>query len=283
METKTQLSFIIVNYKNSAYLDRCLASIFENVATEKEIIIVNNCSEYSKIFENVKILNISENKGFGNACNIGAKEAQGGILCFLNPDTEIISNDFEKILNCFNARHSCESRNLHNRNTTDSRNRRFLVKPEMTEEIGIIGPKLVDENDNVQEWIAGREITLSDIILNNLGLKRSRKIWESEKGVECAWVSGASMFIRKELFDSLNGFDENFFMYFEDVDLCQRARKLGYKILYYPEFIVRHFGGKSFENKKEQKKYYYSSQDYYFKKHFGKIKAKILKTLRIIS
>jgi GT2 family glycosyltransferase len=255
METNQKISFVIVNYRNSAYLDRCLASIFENVTIEKEIIIVNNCSEYSKIFENVRILNISENKGFGNTCNLGAKEVQGEILCFLNPDTEMISDDFEKIISEFK---------------NDS-------------EVGIIGPKLVVENDNVQEWIAGREISLSDTILNNLGLKRSQKIWESEEKVDCAWVSGASMFIRKELFEKLKGFDENFFMYFEDVDLCQRARKLGYKILYYPEFTIKHFGGKSFDNKKEQKKLYYQSQDYYFQKHFGKIKAKILKTLRIIS
>jgi hypothetical protein len=90
------------------------------------------------------------------------------------------------------------------------------------------------------------------------------------------------MFIRKELFEKLKGFDENFFMYFEDVDLCRRVRNLGYKILYYPEFIIKHFGGKSFDSKKEQQELYYKSQDYYFQKHFGKIKVNLLKLIRMI-
>lgn len=253
MENKPEISFIIVNYKDNPYLNGCLASIFKNAATiNKEIIIVNNCSKYSDTLENIKILEISENKGFGNACNIGAREAQGDILCFLNSDTEIVSSDFEKIVSEFND----------------------------NPKIGIIGPKLIGNDNIVQEWSAGREINLSDIILNNSGIKRSKKVWESKEKIKCDWVSGACMLIKKDLFNRLNGFDEKFFLYFEDVDLCKRAGDLNYKILYFPEFTIKHFGGKSFENKKEQKKYYYSSQDYYFQKHFGKMKPVILKLLR---
>jgi N-acetylglucosaminyl-diphospho-decaprenol L-rhamnosyltransferase len=255
METKPQISFIIVNYKSEGYLKRCFASIFKNAEnSEKEIAIVNNCDDLISASENVRIINIPENKGFGNACNIGAKGAKGKILCFLNSDTELISNNLEKIISEFQS----------------------------NKKVSIIGAKLVDENRNIQEWCAGKEITLSDIIGNNLGFKRSKKIWESKNPVECAWISGACLFIRKELFEKLNGFDENFFLYFEDIDLCKRARNLGYKILYHPEFIVKHFGGKSFNSEKKQKKLFYESQDYYFQKHFGRIQAKIIKMLRKI-
>ncbi len=246
-----QISFIIVVHKGRVYLERCLASVFKNCENiRKEIIIVNNGDELLSASEDVRIIS-AENKGFGNACNLGAKEALGDILCFLNPDTEILTN-IKEPTKYFNANN----------------------------DIGVIGAKLVDEKDDIQEWCAGKEINLLDIICNNLGFKRSKEIWESKKEIDCAWVSGACLFIQKELFQKLNGFDENFFMYFEDIDLCKRAKKSGYKIIYYPEFIVKHFGGKSFENKKEQKKIYYTSQDYYFQKHFGKMKHNLLKLIR---
>jgi GT2 family glycosyltransferase len=252
MEKKQQISFIIVNHKSDQFLEKCLKSIRNKFSdSKKEIIVVNN-SDYSSGFsDNLKIIR-SSNFGFGSACNLGAKESLGDILCFLNPDTGIISNDFPKIISEF----------------------------ENNPKLGIIGPGLVDENGSVQDWSAGKEISLLDIIGNNLGFQRSRKIWTSEKKVECAWVSGACLFIRKELFEKLNGFDEKFFLYFEDIDLCKRALNSDYQVLYYPEFAIKHLGGKSFGSKKEQKKHYYSSQDYYFQKHFGKIRYFLLKIIR---
>ena len=255
METNQKISFVIVNYKSKEYLEKCVSAILESTKNIKKEITVVNINDTLILSDNIKLINISENKGFGSACNLGAKTASGDILCFLNPDTEIISDDFEKIIYEF----------------------------EKNSEIGIIGPRLVDEKNKVQKWTAGKEINLSDIILNNLGSERSKKIWESKENIGCAWVSGACMFIKKESFEKLSGFDENFFMYFEDVDLCKRARNLGYKILYYPEFIIKHFGGKSFENRKEQKELYYKSQDYYFQKHFGKIRTNLLKLIRMIT
>lgn len=250
MEIK--ISFIIVNYKSRELLEKCISSIKRTALSfSHETIIVSNDGEVFN-FPEIKTINLENNLGFGVGCNAGAKIAQGEILCFLNPDIEIISNDFQKIISEF----------------------------ENDPKLGIIGPKLVTENNKVQEWGAGKEINFFDIIGNNLGFKRSRKIWTSEKRVECAWVSGACLFIKKNLFERLNGFDEKFFLYFEDIDLCKRIKKFGYKIIYFPKFVIKHFGGRSFENKKYQKKYYYSSQDYYFQKHFGKIHYFLLKITR---
>jgi GT2 family glycosyltransferase len=253
MEKEPQISLIIVSHKSQDSIGQCIESVFKRARNiEKEIIVVGNGNETINLSENIKVINLPENKGFGTACNAGARFAKGKYLCFLNPDTELMSDNLEKIISEF----------------------------EKDEKRGIIGPKLIGENNKIQEWSAGKEINLWDIVGNNLGIKRSHKIWESREKKECAWVSGACLFIQRELFEKLKGFDKKFFLYFEDIDLCRRARKLGYKILYYPEFSVRHFGGKSSQNKKEQKKLYYKSQDYYFEKHFGKITSNLLKLLR---
>lgn len=237
------ISFIIVNYQSEKYLLKCVSSIKEKIlGVNYEVIIINNDNNDLgvELPSDIKLINKGKNIGFGAGCNLGARSAQGEILCFLNPDTEIVSENIFDLLNEFNK---------------DKR-------------IGIIGPKLITEDGRVQEWIAGKEITILSTLLNNLGHKRDKKIWESEISVECAWVSGAAMFIKKDIFQNFGGFDEKFFMYFEDIDLCRRACQLGYKVLYFPDFQIRHFCGKSFCHKKKQKKYYHASQYAYFKKCF---------------
>lgn len=266
------LSFIIVNYQSEKYLENCVSSIKEKVlGVDCEIIIVNNDSENleaqlpKEVLGGVSLINTGRNVGFGAANNIGVKIAKGEILCFLNPDTILLAENIGELL------------------------RQFKKDPK----VGIIGPKLVNSENKVQWWCAGKEVTIGSIILNNLGYKRDKKIWESSEKIECAWVSGAALFIRKDLFinipqspfskgESAGGFDENFFMYFEDIDLCKRARIAGYKVLYYPDFVIKHFGGKSFFDRKRQKKYFFESQDYYFRKHFNALTAKAVKFFRII-
>lgn len=248
-----KISIIIVNYQSEEYLAKCISSVREKIlGVEYEIIVVNNdetplSSPLSKggiQGVDIQVFNIGKNIGFGAACNAGARSARGEILCFLNPDTEIVSNDIQDLLSEFNKNNK----------------------------LAIIGPRLVVKTPQwgvlTQEWIAGKEVTVLSTLLNNLGHKRDQKIWESKTPVECAWVSGAAMFIRKDIFQKLGGFDEQFFMYFEDIDLCRRAREIGYKVLFFPEFVAKHFGGKSFLDKKIQKKYYHSSQCRYFWKRF---------------
>ncbi len=236
METEPQISFIIVNFRSKKYLSSCINSIRNN-CSNFEIIIVNNDNDFFD-YPDAQIIN-SENKGFGSACNLGAKTARGKILCFLNPDTEVLNNP-KKIIEYFNAE----------------------------EKTGIIGAKIVDTDNKTEKWCAGCETTFWNLIRNNIGLPKSKKIWNSSKTIECGKVSGCSLFIKKDIFDSIGGFDEKFFMYFEDEDLCKRIRQKGFRVIYFPEFSVKHLGGKSFSSKFKQKKYFYKSMFYYFKKHF---------------
>lgn len=265
-----KLSFIIVNYKSREYLNRCVASIFKNVrGVDFEIIVVNNDEESisknsffipfslssgslkrEQFFEKVKVVEVSKNKGFGSSCNNGVKKAGGEILCFLNPDTEILSDNIKELLS------------------------------EFIESVGVVGPKVIDESGEMQKWSVGKNIDLIEVLKNNFGFSESKKVWESDKKMEPDWVTGATMLIRKNLFLKLGGFDEKFFLYFEDIDLCKRAQKAGKSIIYFPKFKVKHIGGKSSRNKKEQKKEYYKSQDYYFEKWYGKKTSWLLGFLR---
>ncbi len=252
-----ELSFIIVNYQSREYLEKCIPSIFDCAQNvEFEIIVVNNDKSRIKFkttkLEKIKIIEVNENVGFGRGCNLGAKKAQGEILCFLNPDTEIISENISDIIAEFKK----------------------------NDRVGIIGPKIIEKNGEIQKWIAGEEVNLKKVLKNNLGIIDDKKIWLSEKKQKVAWVTGAVLFGRRKLFEKINGFDEKFFMYFEDIDLCKRMKKSGFDILFFPRFAVRHLGGGSVKNRLVQKKAYYKSQDYYFQKWFGKKSCYLIKFLR---
>ncbi|KKR21825.1 MAG: hypothetical protein UT50_C0003G0006 [Candidatus Moranbacteria bacterium GW2011_GWA2_39_41] len=256
MQNSNKLSIIIVNYHSEKYLDKCLSSIYGVWGQDLEIIIVNNdiAESLQNIIEKfpaVKIIQQKENVGFGRAHNAGAQITKGKYLLFLNPDT-IIVNDATDILNKF----------------------------EQDNSVGIIGAKLVNSEGKNQSWSVGYEATLWNILKNKLGFPESRRIWESAQTQEVEWTSGGSMFIRKEIFAEVGGFDEKFFLYFEDMDLCKRVCKIGKKVLYFPSVRIEHIEGGSVENKNKQKKDYYASQDYYFSKHFGLIQSVLIRLLR---
>ncbi|OGI33437.1 MAG: hypothetical protein A2271_03475 [Candidatus Moranbacteria bacterium RIFOXYA12_FULL_35_19] len=239
------ISIVIVNYHSEKHLIKCLYSIYKHSFKEDfEIIVVNNdqkdkIKELIQKFPEVKIYQNEKNLGFGAGNNVGARIAKGDILLFLNPDTEIISKNIEDVLSLF----------------------------EQDDKVGIIGSQLRLDENKIQPWSVGYEISLLNLIKNNLGLMSSQDIWQAKEKVEVDWVSGAALFIRKDIFEKTSGFDEKFFMYFEDMDLCVRIKKLEKKVLYYPNFEVRHLGGESYQQKKLQKKDYYRSQEYYFKKN----------------
>ena len=242
-----KLSVIIVNFNGQAYLDKCLSSVFKNdqKKSDFEIIMVDNSGELNseKISpgRQIHLLKPGKNIGFGSAANLGAQVSQGEVLLFLNPDTEIAPDFFSKALEIFRQR----------------------------PDIAVLGPKIVDANGKIQKWSVGREVNFWDLLGNNLGFPRSQKIWENGKNQKVDWVSGTALFIRQKFFNRVKGFDENLFLYFEDIDLCRRVRRKKGKIAYFPRLAVKHLGGQSFSSREAQKKYYYISQDHYFKKHFG--------------
>lgn len=257
-KTTPQISFIIVNFASREVLPSCLASIGKISDISKEIILVNNDSQPLDLPETIpcprKIIQSPRNLGFGAGVNLGSRSASGRYFFFLNPDAEIISADLQRVIREF----------------------------ESGSQVAIMGAKIIDDHGKTQDWIAGTSITPWQIIKNNLGLDHNAWIKKQKEKLSVDWVSGGAMLIRKDVFQQLGGFDENFFLYWEDVDLCRRARKLDYGILYFPALAVRHRGGQSFSGPKKQKEYYYSSQDYYLQKHFGSFSSGLIKMLKII-
>ncbi|MEI7890517.1 MAG: O-antigen ligase family protein [bacterium] len=252
------ISVIILNYKSQRYLPACLKSLekFLQEISHEIIIINNDQSQITSIATNnkIKIVQNDINFGFAKACNIGAKIANGNTLLFLNPDTKILQGKAKSIIDTLN-------------NT----------------QIGAASPTILSTDGKIQKWSNGFVINLWTIARNNLGLSKDKKLWSNSSKSNPDWISGVAMFIKKNTFDKLCGFDENFFMYFEDVDLCKRIKDMNLFIVMIPNVKVLHLGGKSSTNKSLQKKIYYESQDYYFKKHFSRLSLLALKTLRIMA
>ncbi len=253
------ISIVIVNYRSAQLLHQCLDSIDRHSITQKstlEVIIVNNDNDDLVLAKNfpfpMQVINVHRNIGFGSANNLGAKKTSGKYLLFLNPDTELSDKSLEKMFN-----HMEQNKN-----------------------IGVLGPKIILKKQNrPQPWTCGKKTSLGDIIFRNT----FKKPWNKHITSSVDWVSGTALMVRKDLFDLLGGFDEQFFMYFEDQDLCVRIKQLGKDVLFFPHAQIDHHDGKSWEDERRKKHAYYSSQDYFFKKHYGSFKTIILKLLRFIA
>lgn len=249
-------SFIIVNHNSDAFLKRCIGSIEKFAMDDSyEIIVVQNDNNVpiEVAAQNTRLIKLEKNLGFGNACNMGAKKATGQILFFLNPDTEILKCDFN------------------------------LIKERLLRDMfGIVAPQLMTEEGTPQRWSFGRKLTPLQIIANNLKLFAKNNRLASENEFYVDWVAGTAFAIKKEVFDNIGRFDENYFMYFEDVDLCLRLRNSGSTIAILPQFKILHLGGQSYTGNQKQKRDYFVSQDYYLKKNFGRFYSLLFKFLRII-
>jgi len=251
-----KFSIIVVNYKTKNLTENCINSIFTFFKNDFEVILVDNNSSDGSIEylernfkDKIKIIKNNKNKGFGVANNIGVKIAKGECLFFLNSDT-IIKNDFLfSVDSLFNK----------------------------DKKIGIISPELILKNGNRQNYAYGKFPKILNIIFNKIKNREKNK----NNIIETDWVSGASLIIRKKIFNSVNGFDKNFFMYFEDIDLCKRVKELGYKIIVNLNFKIIHLGGQSIKIFTKRKKYYYLSQNYFYRKHHGFFKMLIIKTIRL--
>lgn len=263
------LSIVIVTYNSSRVLNDCLKSIQNNQKEfELEVIIVDNNSLNNNEQENlslvarefsdlgVNLVKLPENLGFGTANNRGVKVSSGKYLLFLNADTVSGEDSLGKMVN-------------------------FLENNPKT---GAAGLKLITGDGKTQEWSCGPKTSLLKTIKNNFGFI-PKHLWQSGSPVRVDWVSGAALMVRKSVFEEIGGFDENFFMYFEDEDLCWRIKELGYDVYYLGNLTITHLGGQSFEHNKIkslQKNFFYQSQNYFFKKHYGIITSAIVRFLRFL-
>ncbi len=246
-----KLSVIILNYNVRYFLELCLRSVESAIANiEAEVIVVDNnskddsCDMVKRIFPKVKLIENKENLGFSKGNNIGVLEAKGEYLCVLNPDIVVAEDTFSKILEF-------------------SKNK---------EKLGAIGCKLIDG--------AGRFLPESkrNIPFVSAALKKllgdskhyyANHLKENESGKVDVLV-GAFMFMRRELYNKVGGFDEDYFMYGEDIDLSYKILKAGYQNYYFSASSIIHFKGESTLRDKNYARRFYGAMQIFYKKHFKK-------------
>ena len=259
------LSIILVNFNSSNFIKECLESLNGFIEyLDCEVIIVDNCSTdnspnfIKENFPEFKLICNQDNLGFGKANNLGFVNSQGNYLLFLNTDTILIENTLEILF----------------KHLEDNPN------------IGIVGSRIIFVNGRYQLSYGNLPNIFFELIdkiryaiddrFHSL-LSEFYDDWHL-RTQEVGWVTGACFMMRRDVFEQVGGFDENFFMYFEDKDLCKRVKELGYKVVYYPKTTIVHLlGGSSHGIKKSVNKYYRNSQLYYYQKHLGKFQTNILK------
>jgi GT2 family glycosyltransferase len=255
------LSIIIVNYNTRKFLKKCLASVYAQVPPfDLETIVVDNNSHDGSIdmlrenFKQVIGIENAENVGFSRANNLGIEKARGRFILLLNSDTEIMGNALE-ILYLFLDNHP---------------------------EVGVVTPRLVYPDFTDQgvarafptpvNSLLGRRSILTRLFPNN---RFSRKYLlsrthTSEEPFEIDWGSGACLMLRKEVIEDTGLLDEDFFMYWEDADLCFRAKQKEWSVYCVPEAVVIHHEGKSAGSKSSNRliiEFNRSAYHYYRKHH----------------
>jgi GT2 family glycosyltransferase len=261
----TTLDIIIVNYNSTRYSINLIKSIKNIDFLVKKIIVIDNNSKNFKLSapdsSKVEIIRNKKNLGFATAVNQGIKKSKSKFILLLNPDTLVVDNSIKILLKSISN----------------------------DKKIGAIGGKLIYPNkkeyltaNNKPTFLTGLfEFTnLKKIFPNN---KITKNFWIEKttnitKQTEVASLCGAFILFRKKNKKTLNLFDENFFLYLEDLDFCVTLKNKGYKIIFDPRSKIKHFGGKSNSSKYNTVlKDWYKSRKYFFKKHLNIIQYLVLK------
>lgn len=244
-----QLSVVILNYNVRYFLEQCLLSVQKALeGIDSEIIVVDNdskddsCKMVKQLFPDVILIENKENTGFPKGNNIGVAQANGKYLCILNPDTVVSEDTFTKLLDFTQTK----------------------------ENLGIVGCKLID---GTGEFLpeSKRNIPTPKISLFKMLGKSdtyyANHLSENEIGKASVFV-GAFMFVERQKYLDLKGFDEEFFMYGEDIDLSYRFLKQGYDNYYFGETAVIHYKGESTNKDKVYLQRFYGAMKIFYKKHF---------------
>lgn len=244
-----KLSVIILNYNVRYFLELCLQSVEQAIACiDAEVIVVDNnsmdesCDMIRNKFPNVKLISNVENLGFSKGNNIGVQQAQGEYVCVLNPDTVVSEDTFTNL----------------------------IAFAEQQINLGIVGCKLIDGTGRFLPE-SKRNLPRPLVALKKLlGFSNSyyaNNLNENDTG-EVPVLVGAFMLLKRNLYQQLQGFDEDFFMYGEDIDLSFRSTKLGFKNYYVGTTQIIHFKGESTLKNSLYAKRFFGAMKLFYQKHF---------------
>ena len=244
-----KLSIIILNYNVQYFLELCLRSVEAATSNiDAEIIVVDNnsndgsCQMVKTEFPNVILIENKENFGFSKGNNIGVLKAKGKFLCILNPDTVVAEDTFLKLLQFSQDK----------------------------KDLGIVGCRLKNGN-GIFLPESKRNVPVVKVALKKiLGLSKAYYANHllKEDIAEVDVLVGAFMLIKKDVYNAVGGFDEDYFMYGEDIDLSYKILKSGYKNYYYGDTVVIHFKGESTLKDKRYARRFYGAMQIFYEKHF---------------
>lgn len=228
------LSIIIVNWKSVRYLRDCLASLYRQVRElEFEVIVVENASGdgceamLAREYPQVRMVVATENLGFARANNLGFRQSHGDTLLFLNPDTEVKSGAVQRMASWLRVHRA----------------------------VGAVGARLLNSDGTCQESCVQAFPTLLNQFLDANLIRRlmpGSRMWGASAllnpdggPVKVDTISGACFMVKREVFEKVDGFTADYFMYSDDVDLSYKIWRAGYAVVCLPECEVVHHGGRS--------------------------------------
>lgn len=266
------VSVILVNYNTELHLKECLNTLFR--FTNKvsfEVIVVDNNSpnreieNFPALFPDVKFYFRDINKGFGDGCNFGASKSSGKYVIFVNPDIkfdEDILTPMSDFLDCNPNTGACSP-----------------VLTNFKGELIYTYNKFPNYRWEFFEFLGKGNDKFEQKLLNHPQILN-----KSKEPLFVDWMTGACFMIRKNVFEELKGFDDDYFLYYEDTDLQKKIHDAGYKIACLPYLRIKHFVNSSVKGDEGDDVYYYHlnrSKMLYFYKHFNFFKRNILRTLMI--
>ena len=235
MSSPVATAVLIVNYRTYDALNRCLLSLAPHLTPDDEVIVVDYESDGRELARavdgsmSVVKLPRPDNRGFASGINLAAAESRAPFLMLLNPDT-IVEGPVIRTLEAWLASHP---------------------------DAGVAGPRVLDADGMVQPsarrfpgvttLLGGRTTWLTRRFPKNWLSRRNLLAQDAKAPVVVDWVSGACLMTRRDVFDAVGGFDEAFFLYWEDADYCRRVAEAGFRNVYVPTAPVRHVGGASAE------------------------------------
>jgi len=253
-----RVSFIILNFNDRTHLGPCLDAVARHAeAIPHETIVVDNASTDDSVAvvtatrTGFTLLRNASNVGFARAMNRGAAASRGEVLAFLNTDVFLRSGTLETLLAEF----------------------------ERNPSIGAVGPALRTPGGGYQVSFGGRR-TFGRELLQKLFLnaRQARALRRRRRRREVRWVSGAFLLVRRSAFEAAHGFDEEFFLYFEDIDLCYRLREAYWDVVYLPTAEAEHEGGATTAAQPWRSRYAYrKSQLYFYRKHNSPLSSALLR------
>lgn len=254
------LSIIIVNYNVKEFLQNLLHSIEKaSINFSKEIIVVDNASDDGSVelinnkFPDVKLIENKINLGFGKANNQALMMAEGEFILLINPDAIVSEDTFDKMFLFFNKH----------------------------PEAGLAGCKILNSDGTLQlacrrsfpgPWTSFTKVTgLSNLFPRSRIFARYNLTYLDENNTyEVDAISGSFMMMRKEVYQQVGGFDEQFFMYGEDLDFCYRVQRAGFKVYYVHTTQIIHYKGESTKRSNlDETKVFYNAMHLFVKKHFS--------------